>query len=113
MGKVRNNMAKRNRKRSKRKMTLPIAPLAGLAVGMVPAVDVFIKSGGKDLISPIDHLSSVYTGYGIFSKDWRLDRLAQGLMPLVGGLLIHKFVGGAPLNLNKSLAQAGVPIIRI
>jgi hypothetical protein len=36
-----------------------------------------------------------------------------GTVPLILGGLVHKFVGGAPLNVNRMLAQSGLPVIRI
>jgi len=39
--------------------------------------------------------------------------MQHGLLPLVVGVLVHKFVGGSPLNFNRNLAKAKVPYIRI
>lgn len=91
-------------------MTIPLAPILGLAGGMIKPINM-IRTGHVE--EGIDTLMAHYTGYsgraGRFDVNW----LMQGLMPLVIGGLVHKFVGGAPLNLNRMLAQAGVPFIRI
>jgi len=39
--------------------------------------------------------------------------MQHGLLPLALGVLVHKFVGGSPLNFNQTLAKAKVPYIRI
>jgi len=54
-----------------------------------------------------------YTGYDPDTGLWSIEHLKYGILPLAAGLLVHKFVGGWPLNANKMLAAAGVPYIRI
>jgi len=106
--KVRRNMAKKKRRRS-RSMTIPLAPIIGLASGLaLPAQEIIagrIESG-------MDIALANFTG---FSKDgsFNMERLKRGLLPVIAGLLVHKFVGGAPLNLNRVLAASKVPFIRI
>ena len=102
-------MAKKRRRR-RGGMTIPIAPIVGLAVGIMPAVD-YVMHGNWE--SAIEVLGARYTGYSMQQKNFNAMRLIDGIIPLVAGLLVHKFVGGAPLNLNRTLAKAGVPFIRI
>jgi len=101
-------MTKKNKK-AKRKFTLPLAPLIGLAVGLAgPA---------KDLIDgeyeyAVNKLKYSYLGLTP-DNQFKLEGLLSGLLPLAMGCLIHKFVGGAPINANRMLAAANVPVIRI
>ena len=102
-------MRRRGRKRGNRKFTIPLAPVLGIAVSLASPIkmalagqyDAAIEEAGARLLG-ID-------GSGGFHWDW----MARGVGPIVVGLLVHKFVGGAPFNLNRMLASANVPVIRI
>lgn len=109
-------MARRKRRRSKRSFTIPLAPTLAIAGQFVRA--------GESGWSVVDHLmagninGAISDARGIFTgikNDGSFDpmMLIATYGPIVAAALIHKFVGGAPLNINRMLAQAGVPIIRI
>lgn len=99
----------RKKRRGKRKMTVPIAPIAGL-VPMVARSAVALMNGD---IGEAQR-SFLYDTIGVDEAGmFHLDKAIANVTPLVAGLLIHKFVGGAPLNFNRILARAGVPFIRI
>lgn len=110
-------MARRSRKRRRaRSFTIPLAPTLAL-------VGQFTRAGESGW-SVIDHvMAGNYQGAlsdarGIFTgirNDGSFDpmMLAATYGPIIAGMLIHKFVGGAPLNVNRMLANAGVPVIRI
>ena len=106
----------RRARRRSNGMTIPLAPIGGLIAGVaIPAQQAIAGnvwgSGGA-----IDHLVYNYTGFANnFSgaPEFRIEGLKHGLLPLIGGMLIHKFVGGRPLNVNAMLAKAGVPYIRV
>lgn len=102
-------MARRKRRSRRYSMTIPIAPIVGLAVGMAKPLDNAIKG---NIPAAVDQLKYNYLGLTVDNK-FSTTGLMQGLVPLVAGLLVHKFVGGAPLNFNKMLARARVPFIRI
>jgi len=103
------------RKRSyRRSMTIPLAPIAGLAAGLATPLHKGIVEGNwfGETNSFISWLKYNYLGItpeGNFS----MDGLKNGLLPLIAGLLVHKFVGGSPLNLNRMLARHKIPLIRI
>jgi len=61
----------------------------------------------------LNHIGAIYTGYNAIEGQFQWGMLKRGLLPLVIGCLVHKFVGGPPLNLNRTLAAANVPFIRI
>lgn len=97
------------RPRHKAKFTIPLAAVAGFApLGMEVFND--IKAGHIDYIPYT--LSAGLTGYNMVDKKWHFDNLKTGLIPIGVGLLIHKFVGGS-MGVNRMLARAGVPILRI
>lgn len=100
----------RKKKRGKRKFTLPIAPIVGLAAGIVEPAQQLMAG---NMIDAANIASINYLGYDFVNKTFNAQHMLRGLVPLVLGGLVHKFVGGAPLNVNKMLAAAGVPVIRI
>ena len=102
-------MARRRRKRGKRKFTIPIAPIIGLGVGLAgPAKD--LMDGNVEYA--VNKLKYSYLGLTP-DNQFKPEALLNGLVPLIAGVLVHKFVGGPPLNVNRMLARANVPIIRI
>jgi len=103
-------LARRKRKRGARKFTIPLAPVLGLAAGMAAPAQKILAG---DLNTGIAWLSMNYTGFDPRTGNWSLEAMKAGLLPLAIGLLVHKFVGGAPLNANRMLAQANVPLVRI
>jgi len=103
-------VARRKRRRRSRGLTIPLAPVAGLAAGLWKPAE-FAMQGRWDWA--LFQLSRNYTGYNPANKTWNANELKNGLIPLIVGLLVHKFVGGRPLNLNQMLSRAGVPFIRI
>lgn len=69
-------------------------------------VDALMKGDYMQAAATMDR----YIGYNVVTKKFNFDALKVGLWPLVLGILIHKFVGGRPLNLNRVLASTGLPI---
>lgn len=106
---------KKGNKNRKRKFTIPIAPTIGLFAGLASPSGISVidhaQRGEWDAIPR--RLSRNYLGYAVEDGTWALGELKQGLLPLILGVLIHKFVGGSPLNLNRALGRAGVPILRL
>jgi len=110
-------VAKRKRRYS-RSFGIPLAPIAGLAAGLVtppkPGRDSVITNIMQgDWQNTFNALAMVYTGVDPATGKFDFASLKRGLVPLVAGLLIHKFIGGSPLNLNRMLARYKVPLIRI
>lgn len=101
-------MGKKKKRRS-RAITIPLAPMIGLAAGMAEPIRYAMEG---NIPETIEQLKFNYVG---LTRDNRFDvnGLMKGVLPLVVGLLVHKFVGGSPLNLNRILARANVPFIRI
>jgi len=108
-GKGGKKVAKKKNRRN-RQMTIPLAPMCGLFAGMADGIGAAMRG---DYENAINWTVAHYTGYEPWSGQWNPEQLKRGLLPLVAGLLVHKFIGGAPLNLNRILAAAKVPLIRI
>lgn len=108
---TRRRSTSRNAVRRIKKLNLPIALIAGTAAGLIDPVKAAIQE--KDPAKAARIVSYHYLGFNVTTGQFEPEGLKKGLLPLIAGALIHKFVGGAPLNVNKSLAAAGVPILRI
>ena len=112
--KVKRKLARKNKNRRKSQMTIPLAIVAPLAAGIGPSVaSIIADPSPENVAGTLNHLALIYTGYNAIDGVFDMGALAKGLFPLIAGGLVHKFVGGAPLNLNRMLAAAKVPFIRI
>jgi len=105
-------LGKKRRRRSKK--TIPLAPTLGIVGGFGDLVTRAMA--GEDL----QHLLAVATlratGFNTESgafEPHHPDGLIRGMGPVIAGLLIHKFVGGWPLNVNRMLASSGIPYVRL
>lgn len=96
--------------RRAKKITFPLATIGGLAAGMAGPVSAAVKGNFEDALNA---LARNYTGIDPATGTFNVANLTKGLIPLVIGVSISKFVGGSPLNVNRRLAAAGVPFIRI
>jgi len=99
----------KKKKRGARKFTIPLAPIAGIVAA--PAVQAGIKAAVAGDWDGVMYEAGKFVGF----ENGKFDAfaLASNIGPILIGLAVHKFVGGAPLNLNRMLASANVPIIRI
>lgn len=108
---TRRSYTKKNAVRRIKKLNLPIALIAGTGAGLIDPIKALIDE--KDPGKAARIISYHYLGYNVTEGQFDMNGIKKGLLPLIAGALIHKFVGGSPLNVNKSLAGAGVPILRI
>lgn len=99
----------KKRNRGARKFTIPLAPVIGLLAGLGPAIGPAMAG---DIDGAVNVLKFNYLGM-TYDNQFDANGLKKGLLPLIVGGLVHKFVGGAPLNINRMLAAANVPIVRI
>ena len=98
------------RKRGSRKFTIPLAPIAGIiaAPAVRAGVEAVLAGNWKGAMDE----AGKFVGWG---PDGKFDAFALGsnIGPIILGIIVHKFVGGPPLNVNRMLAAANVPVIRI
>jgi len=97
------------RTRSRAKMTIPLALVAGFAPATMRLISAY-RIGGIEAVP--QHLSMITTGYDPVSGKFSL---AQPLMnlwgPLAIGLMVHKVAGR--LGVNRAMSRAGIPLLRI
>ena len=102
-------MARHRTHHKKKGMTLPLAAIAGF-VPLVGVAHTSFKQGGVELLG--NNMLSNLTGYDAPTRTWAFSHMSKGLIPIVAGLLAHKFVG-QKLGVNRMLANAGVPLLRL
>jgi hypothetical protein len=84
--------------------TVPVAVLAGFA----PMISDVAQLG----IMQTPHVVAYeLLGYNTWDKTWKGDRAVKGWAPILAGFLVHKLAG--KLGINRAIAQAGIPILRI
>lgn len=98
----------RARRRSS-EFTLPVAQLAGFLPLAYDAYNGYKLGGFPGLMQ---HTVRDVTGWDTGTSTWRPVFILRGLGPIVAGHLIHKYVGGK-LGINRALARANVPFVRL
>jgi len=101
-------MAKKTKSR-RAEMTLPLAVIGGMIPLGIRAYNGYKANG---VVGMGDGVTSGLTGYSVFSKKFEWAAMSEGLLPILAGILVHKFVGGK-LGVNRALANARVPLLRV
>jgi len=99
-------VSKRHHKRPG--MTVPVAVLAGFAPLGVAALEGYQYNGVKGLAKRV---TLGMTGYNIEDKKFYAQEMAKVAGPIVLGVVVHKLAG--KLGINRALAGAGVPFLRV
>lgn len=106
----------RSKKRVNRKpkFTIPIAVAAGFA----PGVSAIYAHRGNGIEGMTAEASRIYLGWAGTNRFGYNDTigfhpylLKFGTLPILAGILVHKFAGR--LGVNRMLSRAGIPIIRV
>lgn len=101
--------ALRRRRRSNPGITIPL----GIVAGFVPYLVDLKKGydfGGLETMGMFGIRS--LTGYDYVSHSWNIKDLRYGLLPILMGMGVHKFIGGK-LGINRALGRAKIPFIRL
>jgi len=101
--------------RRAKKTTVSLAVLAGFAPTAAYAYEGFKLNGGQGPDGGIQEaahrITMRLTGYEWKGGYWDAGLLFKGLGPLILGALMHK--GANKLGVNRMIANAGIPLIRI
>lgn len=102
-------VATRNRRSNGRRngngRKIPIAVIAGFLPGIIWASEAVFQGNLK---GGMERIIAAYTGYEYAYRKWTPTYLNYGLVPVLGGLLIH---GAATwLGLNRWLRSTRLPI---
>lgn len=84
-------------------IVLGFAPLVGKTVGNVQSMGW--NTGLKESVSSL-------VPYNPNTGKMQFSNLGYGLLPIIAGVLVHKFIGGG-LGINRALASSGIPFLQI
>ncbi len=101
-------MAKKKRIYRRHGVTVPVA----VALGFVPLTVTgynAVKAGG---VTGLQNIVTSLVPYNFSTHSLDFSQLGSGLYPILAGMFVHKFVGGA-LGVNRMLASSRVPFVRI
>jgi hypothetical protein len=100
-------MAKKRRRRSGGK-NISLA----VAAGFLPTIIQGMKRNNSNgLQSALDEAASGFIGYSSETRDFKLSRMKNGLVPVLAGALVHKLAGR--FGINAMLGRAKIPFVRI
>jgi hypothetical protein len=105
----RRSLTRYSKPRAKAKFTLPLAVVLGFAP-LAYHTWWHYKAGGMN--EAVRYGVNDMTGYDMVTSTWQPASMARGLLPILLGFGLHKFVGGS-LGLNRAIARAGIPVLRI
>lgn len=105
----RTRFVSRPRRRSRAGFTLPVAPIAGALIAFQTPINRLMK-GEFDVA--LEGLAYRTTPYNPWTKKFDIGGLRQSLPPIIGGMIIHKFVGQY-MGVNRALGRAKIPLFRI
>lgn len=100
-------MAKKKRRRNGNGFKLPIAVVAGF----IPGVWRVTSKMGAGFNTMANEAGRVYLGYDSWTGQFNFGAMKFGTLPIILGIVLHKVA--SRLGVNRALASAGVPIIRI
>jgi len=86
--------------------TFSLGIIAGLAPGITRSFGVFQASGAQ---AAANEALAIYSGFDPVTRRWTVANMNFGLMPLIAGLLVSRFVGGS-LGVNRILGRSRIPI---
>jgi len=98
--------AKRRHKRPG--MTIPLGVVAGFVPLGLFAYDGLVIGGPQNASSRV---AMRLTGYDSSVHKWFFKELAMGWAPILGGIFAHKAANR--LGINRAIAHAGIPLLRI
>jgi len=99
------------RRRGRRHNTgfkLSVAVVAGFVPGVINTFNGF-QAGG--VLGGTRVMGNIYLGYDWQTGQWQPRSLMYGLFPIVIGVIIHR--AASMLGINRAIAAAGIPFIRI
>ncbi len=99
---------KKNNPRRNNGFRIPVAVVAGI----MPTVVKIWESRGGGISGMTREAGRILLGVDFWTGTWDFGFMRYGLLPLVGGIVVHKVVGGW-LGVNRAIARSGLPIIRI
>lgn len=105
-GRSRRRYFPRMRMHRKARTTIPIAVVAGF---IPPVLGVWNRRSSATEMG--NFIMEGFTGWSPGTNSWSFANLRLGMLPVVAGFLAHMVAG--KLGINRVLARANIPLIRI
>jgi hypothetical protein len=102
-------MAKHLAKHRRPGIRLPLAVVAGFMPLVSREISVTAQYG---LGAVPGDVAQAFLPYNPTTRKFDTSGLSVGLIPVVVGILVHRVIGGY-LGVNRALAGAGIPFVRI
>ena len=99
-------MGKKKPQRKKRSFTVPLATVAGVVAAVAEPIQTALTG---NYVAAADQFCQAMTGYSFYQRNWKLERLMQGAVPIMVGGGVSTIA--SKLGVNRKLAR--IPVIRI
>lgn len=103
------------KRRSRRANTgVSLAVVGGFVPLVGYTIDGFNRGGSNmtdKLRNGLRYLSMATTGYDFVDKKWYPGEVWKGTVPVLAGVLVHRLA--SKFGVNRSIARAGIPFVRI
>ena len=99
-------MARRAKFKRSKKMTLPLAVVAGF---VPPALGVWNRRNSVTEMG--NFLVAGFSGLNPGTGEFNIGNLRYGVLPIVAGFMVHMFA--SKLGINRAIARASIPLVRI
>lgn len=93
--------------RRARQTTVPLMIVGGFVPLGIRAYQGFTGNG---IVGALDGISSGVTGFSIFDKKWHPEVMAECLLPVAAGFVLHGVANR--LGINRALGRYRIPFIR-
>lgn len=101
-------MASKKKRRSRgSRFSLPLAIVAGMAG---PGIKLWESRGSGSGLAR--EAGRIFTGFDFWTGSFVPGAMRYGTLPILAGFLVH-YILGSKLGLNRAIARAGIPVIRI
>jgi hypothetical protein len=91
--------------------TIPLAIVAGFIPTAGYALAGFRQGGETGMTEGIARITARLTGYSITENKFHGMELVKGYGPILLGFITHKLA--SKLGINRAIARAGIPLLRI
>lgn len=112
--KVRRVYVRAKRRARKANTGVSVAVIGGFVPLVGYTLDGFNRGGSNltdKLRNGLRYMSLATIGYDFVDKKWYPGEIWKGILPVVGGVMVHKVA--SKLGVNRALARAGIPFLRV
>lgn len=94
--------------RRAKRMTIPIAVVAGFIPGILDPINFWRDQGSQ---AAAREMARIWTGYDYSDGSFDFGRMKWGLLPALMGGIVHWVA--SKIGINRALARSGIPFLRV